>query len=128
MGMRGGWVRGLGVLLLLLVIGPAHAAYSEECRALGAKLDLDPGSLTVGELDLLRNCLGDLQRIGSLGETPPAKKPPLVCPPAPPPPAPEPCPVCKACPVVEQPAPSVLREREKKREEEINLRPVLKPF
>lgn len=133
MGMRGGALRGILVLVLLAVAGAGHAAYSDECRALAERLDRDPGSLKVGELDLLRNCLGNLQRIGALGEEPPAKKPPMACPPPSPPPPPEPCPVCKVCPVVE-PSPSVLRERErerareKKRDEDVNLRPVLKPF
>lgn len=116
MGQRAGFVTRLpAALLLSMLAAVAQASYNDECRALAQKLDTDPGALKVGELDLLKNCLADLQRIIVLSETPPAKKPPQVCPP--PPPA-APCPVCKACPAADPAAAAREREREKEREKE----------
>lgn len=113
---RAGFLARLSAALLLPVLaGAAHASYNDECRALAERLDRDPGALKVGELDLLKNCLADLQRIIVLSETPPAKKPPQECPP--PPPA-APCPVCKACPAADPAAVAREREREKERERE----------
>ena len=51
----------------------AFAAYNDECRALALRLATDPGSLKVGELDLLKSCLSGLQRSVVLGEPPAAK-------------------------------------------------------
>jgi len=115
-GQRAGVVtRLLAALLLSMLAAAAQASYNDECRALAQKLDTDPGALKVGELDLLKNCLADLQRIIVLSETPPAKKPAQVCPP--PPPA-APCPVCKVCPAADPAAAAREREREKEREKE----------
>ncbi len=64
----------VAVLVVVLVTATAaHAEYSEECRDLAQRLARDPGALKVGELDVLKSCLSDLQRSIVLGEPPPAK-------------------------------------------------------
>lgn len=65
------WLR-MTVLALAATTGSvAYAEYGEECRALSAQLARDPGSLKVGDLDVLKTCMSDLQRILIVGGTAP---------------------------------------------------------
>lgn len=65
------WPR-MAVLALAAMLGPvAYADYGEECRALSAQLAREPGSLKVGDLDVLKTCLSDLQRLLIVGGQPP---------------------------------------------------------
>lgn len=114
----------LAAALLLALASAAHATYNDECRTLAERLDANPAALKVGELDLLKSCLSDLQRIIVLGDTPPEKKPPQTCPEPPPAPA---CPVCKVCPVAEA-APAAGRDKKRDREEDRSLRPYLPQY
>ncbi|MFZ5722414.1 MAG: hypothetical protein ACOY33_02015 [Pseudomonadota bacterium] len=115
--------------LWLAFAGTAAASYNEECRQLAMRLDSDPGSLKVGELDLLKSCLSDLQRSIVLGEPPPEKGPPPACETKPPE-----CPVCAACPAAEtvrQKAPSPpppVRKKEREREDDRRLKPYLPQY
>lgn len=98
--------------VLLAVAGPAWADYNAECRTLAGRLAGEPGSLIMGELDVLKSCLSSLQRGIMNGAPPPAGSPP-ACPP-PPPPAPRECPACPspvACPKDDRPAADPVRQR-----------------
>ncbi|MFZ5698122.1 MAG: hypothetical protein ACOY9J_05290 [Pseudomonadota bacterium] len=127
--------RGLGAIAVLAVVlvapTAAHAEYSEECRGLAQRLAQDPGALKVGELDVLKSCLSDLQRGIVLGEPPPAKSESLVGAPTPAP-APPICPTAEQlCPrpkaaVKEPEAPKKVRERP--REPDRRLKPYLPKY
>lgn len=130
-------MRKTGCLLLLVLCAiPAHAEYSEECRALSERLAREPGTLKVGELDLLKNCLSGLQRGIVLGEAPPPPTPdkPLAVPECPPAevPAAKPerecpaCPVCAAAAVRRDPPPA--RERTPRDRDPASEDRRLKPF
>lgn len=124
--------RGLDAIAVLAVVlvaaTAAHAEYSEECRDLAQRLAQDPGALKVGELDVLKSCLSDLQRGIVLGEPPPAKSESVVG-------APVPAPAPPICPTAEQlcPRPEAAAEgraapakaRERKRDAVLDRR--LKP-
>lgn len=95
-------------LALLALAGTARAAFDDECRHLARQLATDPGSLKIGELDLLKSCVSDVQRGIVLGNPPPPKVELPVCT-APPPVAAPACPVCPpavVCPRVSAPAPA----------------------
>lgn len=96
----------LGAALLALA-GTVRADFNDECRQLARQLATDPGSLKIGELDLLKSCVSDVQRGIVLGNPPPPKVELPVC--TAPPPAPvQACPVCPpavVCPKVSAPAP-----------------------
>lgn len=77
---------------------PVRASYSPECRLLASQLASEPGSLKLGELDVLKSCLSTLQKGITAGEPPPAGSPPDC----PPPPPPRVCPVCPPVPVCEK--------------------------
>lgn len=82
-------------LCIGLLLSPVvQAEYGEECRVLVGQLAQDPGALKMGELDIVKSCVSDLQRGIVLGEPPPARTaatPPACAPSAPVAPA---CPVC----------------------------------
>lgn len=101
-----GWinriVRGMSVLpvavCLMLAAGSATAAWNDECDQLSRRLNSEPATLKVGELDILKSCLSDLQRSIVLGEPLPVQgggAPSVAC--AVPPPAPHYCPACPVC-------------------------------
>lgn len=134
----------LGMLLLscglaaasLLPVA-ASAAYNDECRAMAQRLATDPGSLKVGELDLLKSCLSDLQRSVVLGEPPPAKGELPAC--AAQPAACPVCPAATACPAAPPeassapatpavPANRAKPSRERAREDDRRLKPYLPTY
>lgn len=86
------------VLASMLVSAPAWASYSPECRLLASQLAAEPGSLKLGELDVLKSCLSALQKGITAGDPPPEGSPPDC----PPPPPPRVCPVCPPVPVCEK--------------------------
>lgn len=129
--------KGLGAIAVLAVVlvaaTAAHAEYSEECRDLAQRLAQDPGALKVGELDVLKSCLSDLQRGIVLGEPPPAKGEPVVVVPAAAP-APPTCPTAaQLCPereaaAKERAAPAKVRERKRDAVPDRRLKPDLPKY
>lgn len=118
-------VRWMAVALLCCA-GTAWGSYGNECRSLAQRLALDPGSLKLPELDLIRNCIADLQRVIVLGETPPEKGEPPACAPVEAPP-PEACPVCPTAAAL-CPKAATARAKEPAREKEPAEDRRLKPF
>lgn len=129
--------RGLDAIAVLAVVlvaaTAAHAEYSEECRDLAQRLVQDPGALKVGELDVLKSCLSDLQRGMVLGEPPPAKGEAVVSAPAAAP-APTTCPTAaQLCPgreaaAKERAAPAKVRERKRDAVPDRRLKPDLPKY
>lgn len=130
--------RGLDAIAVLAVVlvaaTAAHAEYSEECRDLAQRLAQDPGALKVGELDVLKSCLSDLQRGIVLGEPPPAKGEPVVVDAAAAAPAPLTCPTAaQLCPgreaaAKERAAPAKVRERKRDAVPDRRLKPDLPKY
>lgn len=85
------------LLALLVLAGSARAEFDDECRQLARQLATDPGVLKIGELDLLKSCVSDIQRGIVLGNPPPAKVELPACASAPAA-APAPAPACPVCP------------------------------
>lgn len=96
----------------LLVAGVARA-YDPECRELAQHFAVDPGTLKLGELDVLKTCLSELQRRIVAGEPMPESGQPPACPEPPPPIVAEcpPCPPAKACPRAERVPEDPVRQR-----------------
>lgn len=94
-------------VVLLWSPGGVAWAWGPECRLLSGQLAAAPGSLKMGDLDVLRTCITALQRAIVNNEPLPADEPAakVECPPPPPPQVVErACPSCPACPRADDPA------------------------